>query len=154
MTDKAISPLRRRLIEDITIRRLSPKTHYQYIRHVKKFAIFFGGGLVGRPAQCQTARKRDPGSACNRDPSGFGPGLSRALPSTSGRDARSWPLPGRARDIEDFDRLHLVRLARIEHERDGFGGDHRAVRLPVGIERITARGADRLPRLGCPPPPR
>jgi hypothetical protein len=26
MTDKAISPLRRRLIEDITIRRLSPKT--------------------------------------------------------------------------------------------------------------------------------
>ena len=29
MTDKAISPLRRRLIEDMTIRRLSPKTHYQ-----------------------------------------------------------------------------------------------------------------------------
>ena len=40
MTDKAISPLRRRLIEDMTIRRLSPKTHYQYIRHVKKFADF------------------------------------------------------------------------------------------------------------------
>src|SRR6516165_3720021 len=42
MTDKAISPLRRRLIEDMTIRRLSPKTHYQYIRHVKKFADFVG----------------------------------------------------------------------------------------------------------------
>src|ERR1700746_3532835 len=42
MTDKAISPLRRRLIEDLTIRRLSPKTHYQYIRHVKKFADFLG----------------------------------------------------------------------------------------------------------------
>src|SRR5215470_4631823 len=42
MTDKAISPLRRRLIEDMTIRRLSPKTHYQYIRHVKKFADFLG----------------------------------------------------------------------------------------------------------------
>ena len=40
MTDKAISPLRRRLIEDMTIRRLSPKTHYQYIRQVKKFADF------------------------------------------------------------------------------------------------------------------
>ena len=36
MTDKAISPLRRRLIEDMTIRRLSPKTH------VKKFADFLG----------------------------------------------------------------------------------------------------------------
>src|SRR6516165_1830025 len=42
MTDKAISPLRRRLIEDMTIRRLSPKTHYQYIRHVKKFADYLG----------------------------------------------------------------------------------------------------------------
>src|SRR6516162_6849920 len=42
MTDKAISPLRRRLIEDMTIRRLSPKTQYQYIRHVKRFADFLG----------------------------------------------------------------------------------------------------------------
>ena len=42
MTDKAISPLRRRLIEDMAIRRLSPKTHYQYIRHVKKFADYLG----------------------------------------------------------------------------------------------------------------
>jgi Phage integrase, N-terminal SAM-like domain len=42
MTEKAISPLRRRLIEDMTIRRLSPKTQSQYIRHVKKFADFLG----------------------------------------------------------------------------------------------------------------
>src|SRR5215831_12198470 len=51
MTDKAISPLRRRLIEDMTIRRLSPKTHYQYIRHVKKFADF-----LGRSADKATAK--------------------------------------------------------------------------------------------------
>ena len=30
MTDKAISPLRRRLIEDMTIRRLSANTQHQY----------------------------------------------------------------------------------------------------------------------------
>src|SRR5580693_4665422 len=42
MTDKAISPLRRRLIEDIAIRRLSPKTQLHYIRHVKRFADFLG----------------------------------------------------------------------------------------------------------------
>jgi hypothetical protein len=42
MTETAISPLRRRLIDDMTIRRLSPKTQYQYIRHVKKFADFLG----------------------------------------------------------------------------------------------------------------
>ena len=32
MTDKAISPLRRRLIEDMAIRRLSPKTQHHYER--------------------------------------------------------------------------------------------------------------------------
>jgi site-specific recombinase XerD len=42
MTDKAISPLRQRLIDDMTIRRLSPKTKQQYIRHVKNFADFVG----------------------------------------------------------------------------------------------------------------
>src|ERR1700757_4732724 len=42
MTDKAISPLRRRLIEDIAIRRLGPKTQHHYIRHVKRFADFLG----------------------------------------------------------------------------------------------------------------
>jgi integrase/recombinase XerD len=42
MTDKAISPLRRRLIEDMAIRQLSPKTQLHYIRHVKRFADFLG----------------------------------------------------------------------------------------------------------------
>jgi integrase/recombinase XerD len=42
MTDKAISPLRQRLIDDMTIRRLSPKTKQHYIRHVKNFADFVG----------------------------------------------------------------------------------------------------------------
>ena len=42
MTDKAISPLRRRLIEDMAIHRLGPKTQHQYIRHVKRFADFLG----------------------------------------------------------------------------------------------------------------
>ena len=49
MTVKAISPLRRRLIEDMAIRRLDPKTQQQYIRHVKKFADF-----VGRSAEKAT----------------------------------------------------------------------------------------------------
>jgi integrase/recombinase XerD len=49
MTEKAISPLRRRLIEDMAIRRLHPKTQQQYIRYVKKFADF-----VGRSAEKAT----------------------------------------------------------------------------------------------------
>jgi len=42
MTDKAISPLRQRLIEDMAIRRLGPRTQHDYIRHVKRFADFLG----------------------------------------------------------------------------------------------------------------
>jgi site-specific recombinase XerD len=42
MTDKAISPLRQRLIDDMTIRKLGPKTQAGYIRAVKNFAAFLG----------------------------------------------------------------------------------------------------------------
>ena len=42
MTDKATSPLRRRLIEDMAIRHFSPKTQLHYIRHVKRFVDFLG----------------------------------------------------------------------------------------------------------------
>jgi integrase/recombinase XerD len=42
MTDKAMSPLRRRMIEDMTIRKLAPKTQQGYIRTIKDLAAFLG----------------------------------------------------------------------------------------------------------------
>ena len=42
MTDEPISPLRRRMIEDMKIRGFSEKTRSDYVRHVKAFATFFG----------------------------------------------------------------------------------------------------------------
>ena len=42
MTDQAMSPLRRRMIEDMTIRKLSPKTQQGYIRIIKNLAVFLG----------------------------------------------------------------------------------------------------------------
>jgi site-specific recombinase XerD len=42
MTDQAMSPLRRRMIEDMTIRNLSPRTQEGYIRTMKSFAAFLG----------------------------------------------------------------------------------------------------------------
>jgi len=42
MTDEAMSPLRRRMIEDMTIRKLSPKTQQGYIRTIRDFAAFLG----------------------------------------------------------------------------------------------------------------
>ena len=40
MTDQAMSPLRRRMIEDMTIRNLSPKTQQGYISTIKNFTAF------------------------------------------------------------------------------------------------------------------
>jgi integrase/recombinase XerD len=42
MTDDAISPLRRRMIEDMTIRNFAPKTQHDYVQRVKNFAAFLG----------------------------------------------------------------------------------------------------------------
>jgi site-specific recombinase XerD len=52
MTDQAMSPLRRRMIEDMTIRKLAPKTQHDYVQRVKDFAVF----LNRSPA---TASKED-----------------------------------------------------------------------------------------------
>jgi site-specific recombinase XerD len=43
MTDKAISPLRQRMIEDMTIRHYGAKTQHDYVRNVRDFALFLGG---------------------------------------------------------------------------------------------------------------
>ena len=40
MTEQAISPLRRRMIEDMTIRKFARKTQHDYVRQVKDFANY------------------------------------------------------------------------------------------------------------------
>lgn len=43
MTDEAMSPLRRRMIEDMTIRKFAPKTtQHDDVQRVKNFAAFLG----------------------------------------------------------------------------------------------------------------
>ena len=42
MTNEAMSPLRRRMIEDMTIRKLAPKTQQGYIRTIRDLAAFLG----------------------------------------------------------------------------------------------------------------
>jgi hypothetical protein len=40
MTEQAISPLRRRMIEDMRIRKFAQKTQHDYVRRVKEFASY------------------------------------------------------------------------------------------------------------------
>ena len=51
MTDECISPLRRRMIEDMTVRNFVAKTQTDYIRRVKNFAVFLGARPILRPRE-------------------------------------------------------------------------------------------------------
>src|SRR5260370_41936420 len=42
MSEKPISPLRRRMIEDMSVRNFVEKTRNEYIRHVRTFTAFLG----------------------------------------------------------------------------------------------------------------
>jgi site-specific recombinase XerD len=50
MSDKPISPLRQRMIDDMTARRFSEKVQKAYVRHVRTFAAF-----LGRPPDTATS---------------------------------------------------------------------------------------------------
>jgi site-specific recombinase XerD len=52
MSDKPISPLRQRMIDDMTARRFKEKVQKDYVRHVRTFAVFLG---------------RSPGTATSED---------------------------------------------------------------------------------------
>ena len=50
-TNQAMSPLRRRMIEDMSIRKFAPGTQYTYVRFVKRFSIFSAGHPIRRPSR-------------------------------------------------------------------------------------------------------
>jgi len=64
MTEQAVSPLRRRMIEDMTIRKFAQKTQHDYVQRVKDFAIYL---------------KRSPNTATPEDVRGLQLHLSRGF---------------------------------------------------------------------------
>jgi site-specific recombinase XerD len=55
MPDKPISPLRQRMIDDMTARRFSEATRKDYVRHVRTFAAFLGRSP--QTATCEDLRR-------------------------------------------------------------------------------------------------
>ncbi len=51
MTGQAISPLRRRMIEDMSIRKFAAKTQHDYVQRVKDFATFLGRSAATAEAE-------------------------------------------------------------------------------------------------------
>src|SRR5450432_395854 len=69
MSEKPISPLRRRMIEDMSVRKFGEKTQHDYIRHIENFAKFLGRSpdtATGEDLRCyqvhQTATGAQPPS--------------------------------------------------------------------------------------------
>ena len=51
MTDEPVSPLRQRMIEDMTVRHFKEKVQKDYIRHVTNFKVFSAAPPTARPAR-------------------------------------------------------------------------------------------------------
>ena len=62
MSEKPISPLRRRMIEDMSVRNFVEKTRNDYIRHVRTFTAF-----LGRPGYCHGGGPSPLSAASNAD---------------------------------------------------------------------------------------
>jgi integrase/recombinase XerD len=105
MTDEAMSPLRRRMIEDMRIRKLAAKTQQGYIRTIKNFAAFL---------------RRSPDTATFEDVRRFQLHLA-----DSGADTPTRNHPTSA--LRFFFRITLKQAAIIEHTQF----IHEARKLPV-----------------------
>ena len=68
MTEQAMTPWCRRMIEDMMIRKFAPKTQHDYLQRVKNFAVFLG---------------RSPDTASFRDVHRYQPHL-RSFPESEG----------------------------------------------------------------------
>ena len=62
MKNKPISDLRRRMLEDMAVRRLGEKTQHDYIKHVETFTRFLGRSPDRRRRTCAASRSR----SCNK----------------------------------------------------------------------------------------
>lgn len=71
MSTTPISPLRRRMIEDMTVRGFGEKTQSDYIRHVKNFIIFLGRS-PDMATHIPTPPARDPRAAADDEQHGRG----------------------------------------------------------------------------------
>ena len=122
MTDEVISPLRRRMIEDMTIRKLAPDTQRNYIRSIKNLAAFIG---------------RSPDKASFEDVRRFQLHLATKGTDTPTRNST-------VSALRFFFRVTLKRYAIVEHTRF----IHEPRRLPVVLSPAeVARLLDAAPGL-------
>ncbi len=58
MIDQTLSPLRQRMIEDMTVRQFKEKVQKDYVRHVRNFTVFLGRAPVTESSSSGNTRLR------------------------------------------------------------------------------------------------
>ena len=98
---EAISPLRRRMIDDMSIRKFAAKTQHDYVQRVKDFATFLG---------------RSPGTAASEDVRRFqaASGVERRKHTEDQRHRRGAAVAGR----RAWGNVHDGRRPKTLYERD------------------------------------
>src|SRR5271157_2582614 len=97
MSDKPISPLRQRMIDDMTARRVKEKVQKDYVRHVRTFAAFLG---------------RSPDTATRDDLRRFQLHMAQQLISAGSINLKTAVDRREAAGFCDFARCGCIRLAR------------------------------------------
>ena len=85
MSEKPISPLRRRMIEDMSVRNFVEKTRNDYIRHVRTFTAFLGRRILPRrgPSPLSAASNADRRAPAEHQRLGCGAALPLPLSEMS-----------------------------------------------------------------------
>src|SRR5213078_615024 len=89
MSEKPISPLRQRMIEDMSVRNFGEKTRNDYIRHVRTFTAFSrplaGYGNGRGPSPLPAASVEDRGASADHQRFGCGAALLLHCDARSGK---------------------------------------------------------------------
>ena len=87
MSEKPISPLRQRMIEDMSVRGLTENTRGDYVRNVRAFAVF-----ISRSPDTATAEDPAPARGCPPGPAPVvrsAPGQSQNAPRSAKNHSRA-----------------------------------------------------------------
>lgn len=164
MSDKPISPLRRRMIEEMTLRNFVEKTHNDYIRHVRTFTAFAGHVSLGQLKvmsaieSCRTValgghvmRCED----CSHTQIAYNSCRNRHCPKCQGSQALAW-MKQRTSELPAGRRLLPRRIhaagANCRHRLPEQG--HRLRSLVQGFLTDNAHDCGRSQAPGRPPIPR